>query len=59
MQRDLSHPLLAAEIPPGFVIRPLDGAAKMGTYVRALQAVFGTISMTENWRQATLNARTI
>jgi ribosomal protein S18 acetylase RimI-like enzyme len=44
------------QLPAGFTIRPLGGAAEVGAYVALHRAAFGSDSMTEPWRERTLAA---
>ncbi len=59
-QMRLSQPLPAAippgEIPAGFTIRPLAGAAEVEGYVALHRAAFGSENMTVDWRRRTLAA---
>jgi mycothiol synthase len=41
-------------LPPGFVLRPLDGEREVEAYVRLHRAAFGTNNMTIAWRRRTL-----
>lgn len=45
-----------APTPPGFVLRPLAGAAEVNAYVDIHRAAFDTKNMTPGWRARTLTA---
>lgn len=44
----------APQLPPGFVVRPLDGEREVDAYVDLHQRVFGSRNMTSAWRLRTL-----
>ncbi len=54
LTRDLTEPIPESELPTGFLIRQLDGKREVPAYVATHRAAFGTTSMTEDWRLATL-----
>lgn len=54
MVHPLDGALLEAQVPAGFAIRLLAGAAEAAAYVAVHRAAFGSESMTEAWRERTL-----
>ncbi len=55
MRRKASLPVANYHIPPGFVVRPLNGVGEVEAYVELQRAVFETKTMTAEWRQRTLH----
>jgi mycothiol synthase len=56
LTRPLDTPIAAPELPPGFTLRPLAGAAEIPAYVAAQHAAFESTNMTGAWRERTLRA---
>lgn len=55
-QRHLDTQPPPAVVPPGFVIRPLAGAAEAAAYAEVHRAAFGGEAMTGRWRERTMAA---
>ncbi len=55
LRRNATQPPRAT-LPPGFAIRPLDGAREVDAYVDLHRATFESKSMTPEWRTRTLAA---
>jgi len=55
LRRDATQPARAS-LPPGFVIRPFNGAREVDAYVELHRATFESKSMTPEWRTRTLVA---
>jgi ribosomal protein S18 acetylase RimI-like enzyme len=56
MSRPLDDPIPAAQLPPGFTIRPLAGKNELAAYVALHRAAFGTENMTEDYRLTIMSA---
>jgi ribosomal protein S18 acetylase RimI-like enzyme len=54
MSRSLPASLPVKPLPPGFVLRPLDGEREAEAYVELHRTVFESKSMTTEWRLRTL-----
>lgn len=54
--RPLEGELPEPALPPGFIIRPMGGAAELEAYVALHQAAFGTDNMTLEYRQSIMSA---
>lgn len=54
LRRVPAQPLLQPQLPPGFSLRPLAGAAEVAAYVDLHRAVFESENMTVAWRARTL-----
>jgi ribosomal protein S18 acetylase RimI-like enzyme len=52
--RSARQPLTPPSLPPGYTLRPLDGAREVDAYVKAHRAAFGSLSMTAEWRARVL-----
>lgn len=52
--RGMEVPLAPVALPPGFMLRPLYGAAEVESYVALHRAAFNSRNMTEDWRARTL-----
>lgn len=55
MRRDLSQPIPAPKLPPGFVIRPLAGPQEAEAVAAMHRAAFGTDQMTTEHRLVIMN----
>ncbi len=52
MERDLAQPLPAPRLPPGFTLRPVQGADEDAAWVALHRAAHGTQNMTVDYRRA-------
>jgi ribosomal protein S18 acetylase RimI-like enzyme len=56
LARSIDASLPAPQLPPGFTIRPMGGAAEVEVYVALHQAAFGTQMMTVEYRRTIMSA---
>ncbi|GAP12713.1 acetyltransferases [Longilinea arvoryzae] len=56
MACSLGCPLPEPELPPGFHIRPMGGAAELEAYVALHRSAFGTENMSIDYRRSIMNA---
>lgn len=54
LRHDRNQPASNQALPPGYILRPLQGVAEVDAYVALHRAVFGSENMTVGWRTRTL-----